>query len=231
MITRHLATWAVALGLCAVVTTASAEIVVRNGSFEDDWLPDGGWAYGNPTHWAAHKGGVYNGQNPPIDPPAIHGEMLAFVDGLDGWLAQELRYDTGDPVLSYDGLTFDLDFWLGRFDETDLAGTYAPVVEVILECEYGGQWETFASFTYDSGAHGLGRGEWHHVTSTLTMTGFTGYEDWLGRQVVVTFWNRTDTGTDPGPYGQALIDAVPEPATLGLFVASGACLLRRRRTR
>ena len=229
MITRHLAAMAVAVSLCAVVTTASAEIIVRNGSFEDDWMADGASAYGNPTHWHAYKGGVWNATDPPIDPPGIHGEMVAFVNGLDGWLAQELWYDTGDPVLSDDGLTFDLDFWLGRQDETDPAGTHAPVIEVVLECEYSGQWRDFASFTYNSGDHGLGRGEWHHVTSTLTMTGFTGYEDWLGQQVVVTFWNRTDTGADPDWYGQAMIDAVvPEPATMGLLGLGAVAALKKR---
>ena len=233
--TRHLATWAVALGFCAVVTTASAGIIIRNGSFEDNWLANGVW------HYATPPGEWYMGGDDPDDvgyqnapanwltPEAIDGEMSAYIDGIDGsspaWLAQDLQYDSGSAVLAAEGLLVDLEFYVGRKN----GHPTPPVIEAILECDLGGSWQTFASFTYDTGAAGLPQGQWHYVHAPLVMTGVTG-SGYEGQQVTLTFFNHAAHGIDY--YAQGSIDAVaiiPEPVTAGLLALGSLAALRRKR--
>ena len=65
---------------------------------------------------------------------------------------------------------------------------------------------------------------------TLTMTDIP--SEYLGEQVILTLFNRTNTGCDPACYGQANLDAismVPEPAAFALLAAGGMVLIRRHR--
>ena len=233
MLTRHLATWAVALGVFAIVTTANAGIVIRNGSFEDNWLPDFSWQHLPPNEWTIggddpDDAGYQNNPAHWITPEAIDGDMSAFIDGIDGtdpaWLALDLQYDCGSSVLAADGLLVDLAFYVGKKG-------YAPkpIIEVILQCESGGSWQTFASFTYDGAAEGLPDNSWDYVHAPLVMTGVTG-SGYEGQPVALTFLNHATHGIDY--YAQGSIDAVaiiPEPMTLSLLALGGLAMLRRRR--
>ncbi|MDP6546909.1 MAG: PEP-CTERM sorting domain-containing protein [Phycisphaerae bacterium] len=231
MMTRHLATVLAAVGLCTVVTTAGADIVIRNGGFETNWLSNNNWNNAAPDEWSVYDGGYQNAPSGWITPEAIDGEMSAFIDGAPSgdpspWIAQELQHDNGSAVLSAEGLLVNLSFHVGR--KVAPAGNFAPVVEAILECQSGGVWQTFATFTYDAGDAGLQKGSWDSVHAPLTMTGLT--SGYVGQPVRLTIFNRTIAS--PDWYGQASLDVVtiiPEPMTIGLLGLGAAALLRRRR--
>jgi len=208
MITRSLTTLVVAAVVCT--SALAGEIVIRNGSFDDNWLANGAWSSTAPDFWSiggddADDVGYQNAPANWMTPEAIDGEMSAFIDGMDGappaWLAQDLQYTDGSAVLAAEGLLVDLAFYVGRKNGLPKP----PIVEVTLECEVSGSWQTFASFTYDTGAAGLPQGEWDYVYAPLTMTGLTG-SGYEGQPVVLTFLNQATHGTDY--YAQATFDAV-----------------------
>jgi len=220
--------------LLVISAESNAGVVIRNSGFEDNLLPEGGVVYGAPDEWSIYSNseGGYQNVSGVFIPDAIDGEMSVFINGILGgdspWIAQELQNADGSAVLSAEGLLIDLEFYVGR--EFGTAGTYAPVVEAILECKVGSVWQTFASFTYDGAAQDLLKGTWARVHAPLTMTGLTG--GYVNQQVVLTLFNRTDTGTDPGWHGQVALDAldiVPEPATITLLGIGALGLLRRQR--
>lgn len=229
---RSLTTLAVAMAICT--SALAGNIVIRNGSFEDNWLADGAWQHAAPDEWSiggddTDDVGYQNAPSNWMTPEAVDGQMSAFVDGMDGatpaWLAQELQYDDGSAVLAAEGLVVDLEFYLGRKNGLPTP----PIVEVILECESEGVWQAFASYTYDTGAAGLGQGQWDYVHAPLTVTGLagTGYE---GQPVHLKFLNHATHGIDY--YAQGSIDAVdiiPEPITLTLLGLGAAALVTRKR--
>ncbi|MGD8453839.1 MAG: PEP-CTERM sorting domain-containing protein [Phycisphaerae bacterium] len=219
----------------------AAPVVIRNGSFEVDQLEDGDWAYAPPADWdvrhngSSYEGGYMNAQSPGINPEAIDGEMIAFFNGgsepaLNPWISQALEDTEANPVPAAEGATFELTFWLGRHDGGG-AGIYAPVIEAILEVDGPSGWQTFASATHDSTVSGLERGHWEQVHMTLVMTGVPA--NYVGEQVVLTLFNRTNTLGDPAYYGEASLDAIsmiPEPGALSLMIVGALGLIRRRRS-
>ena len=221
--------------LCICAAAPAGNIVIRNGSFEANWLGDFSWQQTAPDEWYAGGDGPddVGYQNAPstwLTPEAIDGGMSAYIDGVDGsfaaWLAQDLETDSGAAVLAADGLLVDLAFYVGRKNGHPVA----PVIEVILECELGGSWQTFASVTYDAGAAGLPQGQWDYVHAPLVMTGVTG-SGYEGQQVTLTFFNHATHGIDY--YAQGTLDAVaiiPEPASALVVMLGATALLRKRRS-
>ena len=223
------------LALCVCAAAPAGNIVIRNGSFEADLpLGDGGIVRSAPAEWSIGGDdpddvGYQNCPSSWITPPAIDGELSAFIDGMNGsdpsWIAQELQYADASPVLASEGLLVDLEFHVGR--KVSPAGNTPPIVKVVLECGPGGPSATFADDTYYG--NGLGLGSWGYVHVPLIMTGVTG-SGYEGQPVVLKFFNLAVDPTDW--HAQASLDAVaivPEPATLGLLALGGTALIRRRR--